>query len=193
MESSTFDLSFSRTYEIEGSEWPGDGRPIIYQSGRSSGQGKDGILLRFRPRGAAEWLGCFAFGHQSYAFSGVFTTPNPEYACVISKGTAYWVNAREPANCNPLQFVPVLAAKALAKEKVLLLANFITLALVGADGAVWRSPRLCWDDLRIMSIENGIVRGVGSDPINSCDAPFEFDVKSRRVLRTSYPKELDEV
>jgi len=193
MESPTFDLAFPRTYEVEGSEWPGDGRPIIYQPGGSAGHGKDGILLKFRSRGAAEWLGCFAFGHSSYKFSGVFTTPNCEYACVVSNGTAYWVDARDPADCNPLPFVPVLTAKALIEEKILLLADFITLTLVSADGQLWRSPRLCWDDLRIMSIENGIVGGVGYDPISACDTVFEFDVRSRRVLKTSYPEELREL
>src|SRR5436190_22552867 len=115
--------------------------------GASMASGKDGMLLRFKPVGAQEWLGCFAFGHPSYSLSGVLATPNAQYACVISRGTAYWVNAGQSTDCGILNLLPVLKARILAEQKLLLLSDFVTLAVVGGVGALWRSPRLCWDDL----------------------------------------------
>jgi hypothetical protein len=149
------------------------------------------MLLRFTPVGAQAWLGCFAFGHPfpSYSLSGVLATPNVHYACVIARGTAYWVNTSQPIDCQILHLVPVLNVRVLADQKLLLFSNFTALALIGEDGELCRSPQLCWDDLRILKIEDGIVTGVGYDPTNAntWESEFQFDLKTRRVLKSGYP------
>jgi len=140
-----FDFSFPHEYEVDlAEELPGSGQNVIYHPGASTTGGKDGMLLRFMPLGAQEWLGCFAFGHSSYRFSGIFTTPNPHHACVISSGTAYWVNAKNQLDCSILKFAPVLDTRVLSEGKLLLMSDFVSIALVDVDGVVWRSPRLCW-------------------------------------------------
>jgi len=184
-----FDLTFPRDYEAEEAELPGSGQAVVYQPSGSSSHGKDGLLLRLRPGGGNEWLGCFAFGHRSYP-SGVFATPDPEHLCVISHGTPYWVNTRDPLDCSILEFAPVLEARPLSEQKLLLMADFISIALIDGDGKVWRSPRLCWDELRITQIEEGVVSGLGYDPLNVGESHFSFDVKTRRVLKSGYPPEL---
>jgi hypothetical protein len=188
-----FDLTFPRNYDVAESELPGHGQPVIYQPGASSSHGKDGILLRFRPCGAHEWLGCFAFGHySSYAFSGVFSTPNPAYTCVISNGRAYWVNAGDPSDCSTLNLFPVLNARCLSDLNVLLINDFVSVGVVDGGGVLWRSPRLCWDELRIMEIAEGVASGVGYDPLNSqtWESDFKLDLRSRTVLKSGYPREL---
>lgn len=190
----SFDLTFPHDYQVEETELPGSGEGIIYQPSGSLLHGKDGILLRFRPNEGSEWIGCFAFGHYSdYMFNGVFSTPNPDYMCVISDGKGYWVNASDPNDCQTLGFFPILSARVLREQSALLLSDFITLALIGGDGAVWRSPRLCWDELRILNIENGIVSGAGYNPINMGESEFLFDAKTRTVLKSGYPKDLGPV
>lgn len=188
-----FDLTFPHEYEVDlAEELPGRGQGVIYHPGASMTSGKDGILLRFKPVGAQEWLGCFAFGHPSYSLSSVLASPNVQYACVISRGAAYWVNASRSTDCRILQVLPVLNATILAEQRLLLLSDFVTLALVGDDGELWRSPRLCWDDLRILRIEDGVVSGVGYDPTNShtWESVFRVDLKTRTVLNSGYPSEL---
>ena len=187
-----FDFTFPAHYTIEEAELPADGGRIVYHPGASTKHGKDGSLLRFRPNDGREWIGCFAFGHDSYPFTLVFSSPNPDYACVISKGMAYWANAASPEHCQALEFSPVLAARALPDEGLLLLSDFITLCLMGGDGIFWRSPRLCWDELQIREIKESVVSGTGYDPLNpeTKESEWSFDLRSRSVLKTGYPKEL---
>ena len=190
-----FDLTFPAHYTIEEAELPGDGRQIIYHPGASTTHGKDGLLLKFRPNNGQEWIGCFAFGHDSYPLTRVFSSANPDYACVISKGAAYWVNSASSERCQKLDFFPVSDVRALPAEGLLLLSDFITLCLLGSDGIPWRSPRLCWDELRIKEIEGAVVSGTGYDPTNKRTPKCEWslDLKSRTVLETGYPKELGQL
>ena len=139
---------------------------IYFPSGSVTG-GKDGLLLEFKPNDGERWLGCFAFGHSSYSFRAIFASPNPHYAGVVSRGAPYWVNARDPAACSELKFFPVLDTRVLAEERLLLMSDFSSVALVGHDAVSWRSPQLCWDELQILKIDNGIVTGVGYDPTDS--------------------------
>jgi hypothetical protein len=190
-----FDLTLPHEYEVDlAQELPGSGQGVIYHPGASRTSGQDGLRWRFEPVGAQEWLGCFAFGHPfpSYSLTGVLATPNVHYACVMSRGTAYWVNARQPTDCRILHLLPVLNARILAEQKLVLLSDFVTLALVGDNDELWRSSRLCWDDLRILRIEDGIVSGVGYDPTNShtWESAFRVDLKTRTVLKSGYPPEL---
>jgi hypothetical protein len=80
----------------------------------------------------------------------------------VSKGTAYWVNAADPHDCSSLEFSPVINAKVIVEQN-LLLSDFISLGLLSEDGAIWKSPRLCGDELRILSIEDEMASGVGCD------------------------------
>jgi hypothetical protein len=76
-------------------------------------------------------------------------------------GAAYLVDARQPDDYRVLHVLPVLSARIITEQNGLVLSDFITRTLLGGDGELWRSPRLCWDDLRILQIEDGVVSGVG--------------------------------
>ena len=137
------------------------------------------MLLKFMPVGGQEWLGCFAFGFgrlSHYELFGVFSTPHPLYACVISRGAAYLVNSNDPLDCSPIGFLPILDIKALPQERLLLLSSYTSLGVIESDGGLWKSPQLCWDDLRIESIKDGIVTRVGSDPTNSVTNEGHFSL-----------------
>lgn len=161
------DFTFPGHYAVEETELPGDGREIIYHPGASTAYGKDGLLLKFSPKDGKEWIGCFAFGHHSYPLTKVFSSANPDYACVISRGAAYWVSAARSENCRRLDCFPVLDARPIPGEGLLLLSDFIMLSLLGADGIPWRSPRLCWDELQITGIKDSVASGTCYDPLSS--------------------------
>lgn len=187
-----FDLTFPAHYTIEEAELPADGGQVFYHPGASTTHGKDGILLRFRPNNRRDWIGCFAFGHSSYSLTKVLSSPNSDCALAVSKGAAYWVNAASPEHCQTLDFFPVLGVRVLSDQGVVLLSGFTTLGLLGSDGNLWRSPRLCWDELQIREIIGNVVSGIGYDPTNSetWESEWSLDLKSRSVLKTGYPKEL---
>jgi hypothetical protein len=162
---------------------------VIFLPSRSTTSGKDGFLLRFSPAAGAEWLGCFAFGfHPSSQYtSGIFATPNPSYACVVSSGVAYLVNAANPEDCSQIEPRPVREVRVVIPQGLLALADFTSIWAIGREGPTWKSKRLCWDDLRIVEIKDGILRGVGSDPTDAFNPESEFvlDLKTGRVLRSA--------
>ena len=185
------DLALPHDYEVSSDvDLPGAGGGVFYEPGASTTAGQDGLLLRFEPTSAKPWVGCFAFGYPSYQFTGIFASPDPQFACVVSKGVAYWVDARDPFNCSKLEFEPVLGAIVISEQNTILLWDFITLALLESDGRLWRSPRLCWDELRVTKIEDGIVDGKGYNPIGMGHDDFRFDLKTRAVVKSAYPAEL---
>jgi hypothetical protein len=187
-----FDLTFEHNYDVQlAEELPGNGQGVIYLPGGSTTSGKDGFLLRFSPIGGSEWLGCFAFGfHPSsqYTLSGVFATPNPSYAVVISGGVAYRVNAATPRDCSQIRLSPVRDIRVVVPQNLLALADFTSVEAIGRDGSHWKSERLCWDDLSILEIRDGILHGAGSDPTNALNPESEFllDLKTGRALRSAY-------
>jgi len=185
------DLTLPHDYEVSSHvDLPGIGGGVFYQPGASTTSGRDGLLLRFMPSSAKPWLGCFAFGHASYQFTGIFASPDPQFACVVSKGVAYWVDARDPLNCSKLNLEPALGARVVSEQNIIVLWDFITLGLLGSGGRLWRSPRLCWDELEIVKIEDGVVYGIGSDPVGTGDSEFRFNLGNRSVLKSAYPTEL---
>jgi hypothetical protein len=179
----TFDLTFPHSYTINRvTELPGNGQhPPIYFPGATTAGGRDGLLLRFASANGEEWSGCFAFG--DYEFCGVFAVPDPDCACIVSRGAGYWVKVREPQKSFPMRFFPIRDVRIVLDARALLLADFTSLCAFGCDGQLWEH-RVCWDDLKIQDIREGIVRGVGYDPTNRKRSVSEFAVElaTGRVL-----------
>ena len=183
----TLDLTFPHSYSlIQLHELPGDGRNgPIYFPGMKTTHGKDGPLFRFTCSNGKQWIGCFAFG--DYQFSGVFATPNPDFACVVSKGDGYWVDVNEPEKSSTMNVFPIREVRAVLDTRILLLTNFTDLIAFDHNGQLWKH-RVCWDDLKIQEIRGGIVRGVGYDPTYRKQSVAEFAVElaTGRVLASPW-------
>jgi hypothetical protein len=68
---------------------------------------------------------------------------------------------------------------------MLVLADFTSLAAYGSNGLAWRSPRVCWDELKILKVTHATIEGLGYDPINSSQSRFVVDIKTGRSLLPS--------
>lgn len=183
----TLDLSFPHSYSVtQMRELPGDGRhPPTYFPGLTTTHGKDGPLLRFTRSDGKEWSGCFAFG--DYGLCGAFATPNPDCACVVSRGHGYWVDVNEPEKSSSLNIFPIRDVRVVIEARILLVANFAALYAFGSEGRLW-AEEVCSDDLKIREIAQGIVRGTGYDPTNPKQSIAEFAVElaTGRVLESPW-------
>lgn len=182
----TFDLTFPHSYTVIPTELSRDGgSPPIYFPGVVRTGGKDGLLLRFTASNGKRWDGCFAFG--DYGLCGVFALPDPDRVAIVSNGTGYWVNVNEPEKSSEIPVVPIRDIRIVAAARILLMANFTSLAAFGIDGQLWKH-RLCWDDLKISNIQQGIVSGTGHDPTNSEQSTSEFAVElaTGRIMRSAW-------
>jgi hypothetical protein len=101
---------------------------------------------------------------------------------VVSQGRAYFVDALNPSRWEELPISPVRHVRPLPEHGIVLFADFNNLAAFGPGGLVWRSPRLCWDDLEILTINADRIEGEGYDPLNSGKMPIAVDLKTGRSL-----------
>ena len=94
------------------------------------------------------------------------------------------MNAEQPQAWEEIPVIPVLDVRPLLEQKLLVFSDFTGLAAYGSNGLVWRSPRVCWDDLKITKVTSETVEGTGCDPTNSFKQEMRFavDVKTGRSL-----------
>jgi hypothetical protein len=183
----SFDLTFPHSYTVLPIKLSRNGQhPPIYFPGLTAIGGKDGLLLRFIASNGKQWDGCFAFGN--HALCGVFALPHPDRVCVVSNGTGYYVHVNEPEKSSELHILPVRDVRIVTDARMLLLADFTSLFALGSDGQLW-TQRVCWDDLKISDIRQGIVSGTGYDPTNSKQSTVKFAVElpTGRILQSPWP------
>jgi hypothetical protein len=182
----TFDLTFPHSYTVIQTELSRNGEhPPIYFPGRIRTGGKDGLLLRFTAKNGKQWDGCFAFG--SYEKCGVFALPHPDRVCVVSNGAGYCVHVDDPKKSSEMRVLPVRDVRIVTAAQILLLADFTSLFAFGPDGQLWKH-RLCWDELKISDIQQGIVSGTGYDPTNSEQntSKFAVELATGRILQSPW-------
>jgi hypothetical protein len=186
------DLALPHTYEVqELGELPGSGKfsvPLIYFPPPKGRPEHDGLWLKVKGASGRVWIGIFKFGYQSPpAYSRVVSSPAPDSVCVISNGAGYLVKADEPEVWEKIQVSPVLNDRLVPEHGLLVFSDFTSLAAYGSNGLVWRSPRVCWDGLKIVSVGHETIEGIGDDPTNSIthESRFVVDVKTGRSLLPS--------
>ena len=179
----SIDLQLPHSYEIEEvPELPGTGTwnvPLFYFPRPTMRSEHDGLWLRVQPRNCKSWVGVFAFGFASSPTnSRVLSTCDPERLCVVSRGIAYIVTADTPDHWEQVPIEPVLDVRYIPEHELLVFADFTRLTAFDSAGIRWTSPRLCWDDLKIVTVSNGIIEGIGYDPTDS-SSQSRFAVNAR--------------
>ena len=180
------DFAFPHDYVVEEfGELPGTGTlkvPLIYFPLPKGRPEHNGEWLKVTAKSGKTWVGVFAFGPGSR--TAVISTPESNTVCVISKGGGYLVNAHSPELWEEVHACPVIDFRLLPGHQLLVFSDFTGLAAYGRNGLVWRSPRVCWDDLKITKVTSETVEGTGYDPTNSFkqEMRFSVDVKTGRSL-----------
>lgn len=191
------DLSLPHSYEIEEiGDFPGTGRfrdPIFYFPRPDEGKESGGLWLRVKAGNGKSWIGVFAFGYSSPpGFCRVVNSLDPNRLCVIANGAAYVVKADEPEVWDKVPVSPVLDVRLVPEKGLIVFSDFIRLTAYRGGTPVWRSPRVCWDALKIIRITGEAIEGVGYDPTNSIthELPFSIDLETGRSL-LSEPSSID--
>jgi hypothetical protein len=186
------DLAFPHSYEVgEPGEFPGTGKFALQEIFFPPPEGRpehDGLWLKVRVASGRAWIGVFAFGYSSPpAFSRVVSSPDPDRVCVISNGAAYVVKVDEPEVWEQIPIIPVLDVCPIPEDKLLVFSDFTRLAAYGSSGLTWRSPRVCWDGLKIVKVTRNAIEGTGYDPTNSIthESRFAVDLKTGHSLLPS--------
>ncbi|MEO6776265.1 MAG: hypothetical protein ABI467_25155, partial [Kofleriaceae bacterium] len=146
-----------------------------FSDGRVAGQ--DGVLVRVEPVAAERWIGIFAFGSfRSSAATRVLSMPNPDVFCVVAKGAGYLVSAAKPDVWEAVLVHPVIDVRAIAEAGLVIFTNFTELMAYGAQGVRWRTKRLAWDGLKIVSIGDRTLLGEYWDMRTEAVQQFEVEL-----------------
>lgn len=169
------DLTFATGYGVDLlDELPGTPDPVQFYFPTAGSGGKDGLLLRIKSDGTIGWVGCFAF--DAVGLSACIASPQPGRLFVVSRGAGYVIDVTRPGEWTQVGCVPVREVRVLADQNMVLFADFTRIVAYGVNGRIWRSERLCWDDLRILSIDGGRVNGSGFDPTSSANPERRWEL-----------------
>jgi hypothetical protein len=83
--------------------------------------------------------------------------------------------------------LPIRDVRIVTDARILLVADFTSLSAFGSDGQLWKQ-RVCWDDLKISDIQQGVVSGTGYDPTKSEHSKSKFAVElvTGRILQSPW-------
>ena len=191
-------LELPHSYQLEViEELPGAGQlPQFYYGGsffkstpREANERHEGLLLRVISSDKKPWI-AIVKGTFDVPGSGVYSTFDPEKFCIVAGGYGYFVNAASPQNSEGVRAMPVTDVKIIQDRSMFVFADFIKLCAYNRAGLMWESPRVCWDDLKIISINEKTIDGTGYDPTTiDTDKLMQFsvDLETGKSLLPRHP------
>jgi hypothetical protein len=108
------------------------------------------LVIRVEPDEGTEWVGFFRAGGIG-GLTGAYGCPNPGQVCVSAKGDAYLVNIEKPTDYQVLPLTPVLKMHRVPDAELVLLTSFISILALDPHGPLWKTDRLCLDDLEVVA------------------------------------------
>jgi hypothetical protein len=181
----TLKLDLPHAYELEPiEELPGSGQLRQSYFGGSflkppPGEGiqrREGLLLRVISPGKKPWI-AIVKGSFDVPGSGIYSTFDPEKFCIVAGGYGCFVSAASPEQRDEVRAIPVTDVKIIQDRSMFIFSDFIKLCAYTCAGLIWESPRVCWDDLKIVSINEKTIDGTGYDPTTTdTDKLMQFSV-----------------
>lgn len=177
------DISFPTEFECTVvTEFPGDASALQYfPEDRAAGQ--DGLLVRVRPAaaGANAWYGLFAFGKWGgIGCTRVLSMPNPERFCVVANGAGYIVDVTNPEQWFEILTFPILHVVPIRSAGIIVFADHTEMLAYDRDGEKWRTTRLAWDGLKIVSHDSQVLKGEYAD-LEDTIRRFDVDLDTGSV------------
>lgn len=105
---------------------------------------------------------------------------------VISGGLGY---VMQPDNEKPVKTFGGSIDKAIRFDEEKLFASDDTQIIeISATGEQWISPRIAWDGIKDIEIENGTLTGLSFDPMDDNNewVPFSINLATKQIESGSY-------
>lgn len=173
-------LIFPHDYEIElGLALSGrDPEKVFYFPGASQKGGKDGLLVKIRPKNGDAWFGIFAGGSGK-----VYSCPNEKELCVVAGDCVYMVLVDDPSSCITLMS-HIEQVMPLPEHGLILFVGYLDIIAYASGGIRWHADHIGFGDgLTILDIKNGWIHGQFYDPTNQKKplVDFDLDLESGRL------------
>jgi hypothetical protein len=142
------------------------------------------LAVRPRTEQRREFLATFALGFADPAVpTGVWACPHPDWLCAVAGGYAYLVNTAQPKEWAQVEYRPVLAVTSIVSPELLLFSGHQSMIAYGPAGKVWETGRLSWEGVRILSVGDQSLTGLGWDLMTDREFEFEVDLRTGEHLR----------
>ena len=172
-----YNFCFDSNYNIEINQDLDSSLPQYYFPGGMKRGGGDGIIIKIIPISQKPWIGIFAFGEDNNkAISGIYTTPNPNSICVVSRGAGYIVSANKPEKWEFIKAIPIFTVQLIPVHKIIVFSNYTELIAYDDHGIKWCTERIALDGLKIKGIYDTIIKGEYWDDRNDNYKDFEVDI-----------------
>jgi len=149
-----------------------------------------GIMVSLQD--SSQWIGRFLAGKESPNgdnFCGLH--PNGKSLVVISKGRGYIVSIENPELWEELSLTPIMGHCYDKSTNTLVLYGFTKLLGIQETGVAWKTDSMSWDGLKLIKLQNGLVKGLGWDSTISKDVPFEVKVIDGEIQGGARPPLID--
>ena len=182
-------LAFEHNYSAAVlNEFPSGEARVLYYPGASNQGGRDGMAVAVTPQDRNKWIGVFAFGAFGASITAISSTPDPGTMCVVSKGAGYLIKPNKPEQWSDIPIVPITYLKPMPEHRMILLADYTSIAALGAEGLIWRTQRLSWDGISISRITTEHIEGEGWDPTTTRRPAFRVSLATGESSGGSSPE-----
>ena len=107
---------------------------------------------------------------------GVWRCAAEEEICVVAGGYAYVGNIGSPERCALLEMKPVV--EVIEAAGLLVFVGFQKMMAWGRDGLAWETGKLSWEGVRVISVGEAEVRGMGWDLMADVEREFVVDLRT---------------
>ena len=147
------------------------------------------LLLNVAPVSGGTFLATCALGFRDPSLpTGIWTCPAQDDLLAVAGGYAYRLATRQPEQTALLEQRPVTSVLAAPADGLLLLAGFHDVLALGADGVLWRTARLSWEGVTLVSVQAGELHGRGWDMFADAEVPFTVDLRSGKHQGGGYQR-----
>jgi hypothetical protein len=144
----------------------------------------EGFVVRFFKSNGENWVANFKPGFKS--FSNVFDFRDSENLIVIAGGLGYIMH---PDNEKPIEVFGAAIDYAIGLNEEKIIASDDTQVMeISPTGQQWISPRIAWDGIKEIRIENGVLTGLSYDPMDDNNewVPFSINLTTKQIESGSY-------
>jgi hypothetical protein len=105
----------------------------------------------------------------------VYSCPDSNALCVVSNGSGYVLDVRDPEGYQELPIFPVLDVVPGTDAGLLVLASYTDVLAWDRSGRRWLAERVSVDGIRHLQVDGGMLRGLAWSPVHN-EHPFALDL-----------------
>ncbi len=131
----------------------------------------EGYVVKFTKSDGSTWVANFKLGWANCCYTREYKTGK---VLVIANGMGYLMN---PDSEIPEKTFGISIREVIPiDDEQLIFADDTKIELFDGSGIVWTSPRISWDGIRNLELNDSFLTGESYDPVNDADTWIDFRV-----------------